>query len=169
MARRMGWIVLAILAACGREEEPSVEVAPDTAAFLRDTHTYIDSATGVELISPNAAPAEGEFQAVELPEGFPSDFPVPSGGIVVEATSQPLPSGGSYSGITVVEKREAGNVFDWYHGALRESGWRIISAERAQPYRIEATKENAKINMVLQPHPEYPASGWTRVVAFVQT
>jgi hypothetical protein len=59
--------LIALSGACGRDErsEPQRVVFDD----VGDTTTYIDSATGVRLTSPEARPQE--FTVVELPSGFP--------------------------------------------------------------------------------------------------
>lgn len=149
--------------ACGRDEssEPERVVFDD----VGDTTTYVDSATGVRLTSPEARPRE--FTVVELPAGFP-ELPRPSDALVVDARVDPVPSGGTYSSATIVVERDARGVFEWYRRALRDAGWRVFDESQLdQVHRLKGSNGSTTLDLIVQVHPEYPGSGWTRVVAFV--
>lgn len=157
----IGLIVLGV--ACRGDEDAATErVVFDN---VRDTTVYVDSATGVRLISPEARPQE--FTVVELPAGFP-EFPRPPDALVVEARVDPIAGGGTYSTTTIVVERETTGVFEWYRQALRDAGW-VVSDESqlGQVHKLKARREDVMLDLVVQVHPEYPGSGWTRIVAFV--
>ena len=150
-------------AGCRGEEasEPERVVFDD----VGDTTTYIDSATGVRLTSPEARPRE--FTVVELPAGFP-EIPRPSDAVVVDARVDPLPSGGTYSTATIAVERETQRVFRWYGQALREAGWQVSDESQLdQVHRLRARRGGAMLDLTVQVHPDYPGSGWTRIMAFV--
>jgi hypothetical protein len=155
--------LIALSGACGRDEtsEPQRVVFDD----VGDTTTYVDSATGVRLTSPEARPQE--FTVAELPSGFP-ELPRPEDALVVDARVDAIPSGGSYSSATIVVERESRSVFGWYGQALRDAGWQVSDQSQLdQTHRLEATRGSATLDLVVQVHPDYPGSGWTRVLAFI--
>lgn len=148
--------------ACGRDERSEPEQLLEDVA---DTTTYMDSATGVRLTSPEARPHE--FTVVELPVGFP-ELPHPSDALVVDARVDPVPSGGTYSTATIVVESDTRRVFEWYRQALRNAGWRILDESQLdQVHRLKAITGGTTLDLLVQVHPDYPGSGWTRVVAFV--
>ncbi len=131
-----------------------------------DTTTYVDSATGVRLTSPDTRPTE--FTVVDLPEGFPA-IPRPPGALVIAATRDPLPAGGAYSSVTFVVEGRAKDVFGWYMGELDSDGWGIVrQSQLDQVYKLHARGQVATLDLAVQVHPDYPGSGWTRVLAFVR-
>lgn len=165
-ARTRGLLVLLLAAAaCGRGEP--AEPGPRRVVFddVGDTTTHIDSATGIRLTSPEARPQE--FTPIELPSGFPS-LPSPAGALVIDARVDRLPSGGSYSSASLVVERDTRQVYDWYREALRQEGWRIVDQSQLdQVHKLRATKLGETLDLAVQVHPDYPGSGWTRVVAFI--
>ncbi len=158
-------VLLAATAACDRDEPADSQPRRDVFDDVRDTTTYVDSATGVRLTSPEARPRE--FTTVELPPGFPA-LPRPPESLVVDGRVDPLPSGGTYSSATLVVERGTRQVYDWYRQALRWEGWQIVDQSQLdQIHRLKATKSGEQLDLAVQVHPDYPGSGWTRVVAFV--
>lgn len=152
-------------AACGRDEPADPEPRRVVFDDVGDTTTYVDSATGVRLTSPEARPRE--FATVELPAEFPA-LPRPPESLVVDGRVDPLPRGGTYSSATLVVERDTRQVYDWYRQELGEEGWRILDQSQLdQVHRLKATKGGEQLDLAVQVHPDYPGSGWTRVVAFV--
>ena len=109
---------------------------------------------------PAAGPRTAEW-------AFPS-YPHPSDALVIDARVDPVPGGGTYSSATIVVERDTGRVFDWYRQALRDDGWRVFDESQLnQVRRLKASTGGTTLDLLVQVHPDYPGSGWTRVVAFV--
>lgn len=150
--------------ACGGGEPPPEESA-DTAAGTPTAH--FDSATGSRLISPEAAPSKEELQPVRPPGGFPEDFPFPAGAAIVDSASS-AQAGARYTGTTIILQRNAKETFDWYRGHLSRAGWMIGRVDqRGQAHILGARRGSQSLTLIVQVHPEYPGTGWIRILANV--
>ena len=138
-----------------------------------DTGGASDSArpsTGEERVADTARPDAGSagslvFEAVELPVGFPSEFPIASESTVVQASAREGTTG-TWSTITIVARGEPAAVFDWYRDALEGAGW-VVQPGTSEPpaYVLHASRVDSYLDLATEPHPLDPASGWVRTHA----
>lgn len=150
---------IALAAACGKPIEEASEAGSDATGDPVPAET---AAVAVEREEPGIA-----FTAVELPEAFPTDFPIAPESTVVEARTRP-DEDGALSDVTIVNQGEPEKIFEWYRAALSEAGWMVVSEERSgEAFILHATQGDSYIDFSAMPHPESPGSGWVRTRATI--
>jgi hypothetical protein len=117
--------------------------------------------------APRAAGSAGElvFEAVEVPAGFPAEFPIASESTVVQASAREGTTG-TWSTITIVERGEPEAAFEWYREALERSGWTVQRGASGPATQVlHASRVDSYLDLATGPHPLDPASGWVRTHA----
>jgi hypothetical protein len=150
------WLV-GSLAACGGDDK-----AADPGSARPSTGE--DTATDTARRDAGSA-GELAFEAVEVPAGFPAEFPIASESTVVKASAREGTTG-TWSTITIVQRGEPSAVFEWYRNALEGTGW-IVQPGVSEPaaHVLHASRVDSYLDLATEPHPLDPASGWVRTHA----
>jgi hypothetical protein len=150
------WLI-ASLAACGGDD-----TGTDSGSARRsrgedrvsDTAPTISGSTG-ELV----------FESVEVPAGFPAEFPIASESTIVQASAREGTTG-TRSTITIVQRGDPTAIFEWYRVALEGAGWAVQPGASEPPAHVlHASRVDSYLDLATGPHPLDPASGWVRTHA----
>lgn len=148
------WLV-GSLAACGDDtaDDPG-SARPSSEDHVVDTARRDAGSAGILV-----------FESVEVPAGFPAEFPIASESTVVQASAREGTTG-SWSTITIVARGEPAAVFEWYRSALEAAGWTVQpGASEPGAHVLHASQFDSYLDLATEPHPLDPASGWVRTHA----
>lgn len=130
--------------------------------------TPTPAGAGATLSDTTPIPADApRLETLTLPEDFPSDFPLPPGSIVVEASStQGMP--GVLSSVKLAVQADTEEQYDWYRRALSDAGWQIDAEDRRNGVMtLHATHGGSYVDLAVKDHPEADMEGWVLIEASV--
>ena len=157
MPRLARWLALgaALALACGRGDGGDDSAPASAAPAAPDTTAGAVTDTALETM----------FTAVDLPESFPSDFPIPPQSTVTGATSTGDQTG-IMSNATIMSRMGMDEQFLWYKDALIQAGWTIATEGQSDQSRsLHAQQGESYVDIVVARYGE--SDGWTQVVAVI--
>lgn len=150
-------VTFALIAACGQGGSGRPTEADTTAV----------RASGVRPDTGSVPAAAQRFVPVPLPDGFPSDFPLPPDRVVVEASSD-RDETGILSRVGLAVQGETEERYAWYRRALADAGWQIATESRGGgALSLHATQGESYVDLSVGPYPNDDAEGWVLVEASI--
>lgn len=154
-------LVVAAFVACSPHEQQEAAASPApaaTAAEVEETPgTPYTSASAAATSAPPASAAAPV--AIDLPDEFPRQFPLPPGGVVTQATAE-HDEGSVQASAVVLSHDDLQALFAWYETALGGAGWNIEHEETKGAGRsLHAVKGDSSADVVVTPDDEH--AGWT--------
>jgi hypothetical protein len=154
---RIRWLALStgfFLACGGAAEETEEGTTTDTTAVVEEAPAALEE-------TPSA---DTEFTPVEVPDAFPSDFPIPPQSIVTSAISQ-SDATGIISSITVMSETPSEDQFQWYKNALSQAGWTMASeGQSGQSRSLHAQQGESYVDLTVSP---YGNGNWSQTDAVI--
>jgi hypothetical protein len=147
-------LALLLLAGCKKSEEAAAD--PAGAPAGGETGAYGEATAEATPATPAGAP---QLTAVDLPDAFPREVPLPPGGTVTEAgASSDDQAVNAHAALTT--QQEAAALFGWYKQAFADAGWTIESEGQSGTSRqLRAVKGEAAVDVTVDPHEN---AGWSQ-------
>lgn len=107
------------------------------------------------VLPPAVAAADSAREAlplsIQLPEGFPAEFPVAPRSSVIRASGQPDADGALWN-VTIEGADDPAALYAWYRDALGRSGWTVSSEGGSDPSRtLHAARGESYVDLSVGP------------------